>query len=135
MERFSRAPGGRGDHDFGRRGSSESFDHHQCRHCSVQSVGSYAGLTFHSIEGTLHGEVSAEEPVVGLRELAAGRTTGPYQVSFQIVAPESASDADTVVVEAPNRGRTIFPGAISVPAPVTGRPPIRSRAPSAMVFS
>src|SRR3984957_5330821 len=53
-------------------------------------------------------------------ELAGGRTTVSYQVGFQIVAPEPASDAGTVVVEAPNRGRTIFPGAISVPAPATG---------------
>jgi hypothetical protein len=86
----------------------------------VQPVGSYAGLTFRYIEGAIHGEVSAEEPIAGLRELAAGRATVPYQVSFLIVAPAAASDADTVVVEAPNRGRTIFPGAISVPAPVTG---------------
>jgi hypothetical protein len=86
----------------------------------VQSVGTYAGLTFRSIEGTVHGEVSAEESVAGLRELAAGRTTVPYQVNFQIVAPEAGSEADAIIVEAPNRGRTIFPGAISVPAPVTG---------------
>ena len=86
----------------------------------VQPVRSYAGLTFRYIEGAIHGEVSAAEPIAGLRELAGGRTTVPYQISFHIVAPEAASDADTVVVEAPNRGRTIFPGAISVPAPVTG---------------
>jgi hypothetical protein len=55
-----------------------------------------------------------------LREAAAGRTTVPYQVSFQIVAPEAASNVDAVVVEAPNRGRTIFPGAIGVPAPLAG---------------
>jgi Alpha/beta hydrolase domain len=85
----------------------------------VRPVGSYAGLTFRYIEGAVHGEVSAEEPIAGLRELAAGRTTVPYQVSFHIVAPEAASEADAVVVEAPNRGRSIFPGAISVPAPVT----------------
>jgi Alpha/beta hydrolase domain len=86
----------------------------------VQPVGSYSGLTFRYIEGAVHGEVSAEEPIAGLRELAAGRTTVPYQVSFHIVAPEAASEADAIVVEAPNRGRSIFPGAISVPAPVTG---------------
>jgi hypothetical protein len=85
----------------------------------VRPVGSYAGLTFRYIEGAVHGEVSAEEPIAGLRELAAGRTTIPYRVSFHIVAP-AASEADAVVVEAPNRGRSIFPGAISVPAPVTG---------------
>jgi hypothetical protein len=86
----------------------------------VLPVGSYGGLTYRYVEGVIHGEVSAEERVVGLRELAAGRTTVPYQVSFHIVAPEAASEADAVVVEAPNRGRSIFPGAISVPAPVTG---------------
>ena len=86
----------------------------------VRPAGSYSGLTFRYIEGAVHGEVSAEEPIAGLRELAAGRTTVPYQVSFHIVAPEAASEADAVVVEAPNRGRSIFPGAISVPAPAPG---------------
>ncbi len=87
----------------------------------VRPVGGYAGLTFRFIEGTMHGEVSAEEPVAGLRELAAGRTTVPYQASFEIVAPEAGAEADAVVVEAPNRGRTIFPGMIA--APVVGTRP------------
>ncbi len=86
----------------------------------MRPVGSYAGLAFRFIEGIVHGEVSAEEPVTGLREVAAGRTTVPYEVSFQIVAPEAGSEADAVVVEAPNRGRTIFPGMIAVPAVATG---------------
>jgi hypothetical protein len=85
----------------------------------VLPAGSYAGLTFRSIEGTVYGEVSAEEPVAGLKELAAGRATVPYQVSFQIVAPEADSEADAIVVEAPNRGRTIFPGMIAAPALAT----------------
>jgi hypothetical protein len=82
----------------------------------VLPVGIYAGLTYRYVEGAIHGEVSAEEPVAGLKELAAGRTTVPYKVNFHIVAPEAASEADTVVVEAPNRGRSIFPGVIGVPA-------------------
>jgi len=86
----------------------------------VQPVGSYAGLPFRYIEGAIHGEVSAEEPIAGLRELAAGRATVPYEAIFHLVAPEAASDADAVVVEAPNRGRTIFPSAIGVRAAVTG---------------
>ena len=89
----------------------------------VRPVGSHAGLTFRLVEGTVHGEVSAEEPVAGLRALAAGRTTVPYEVSFQIVAPEAGSEADAIVVEVPNRGRTIFPGMIAVPATVTGPNP------------
>ena len=86
----------------------------------AQPVGSYAGHSFRYIEGAIHGEVSAEEPIAGLRELAAGRTAVPYQVSFHIIAPEAASETDAVVVEAPNRGRTIFPNAIGVAAAVTG---------------
>ncbi len=86
----------------------------------AQPVGSYAGLTFRYIEGAINGEVSAEEPIAGLRALAAGQTTVPYQVSFHIIAPEAASEADAVVVEAPNRGRTIFPSAIGIAAAVTG---------------
>ena len=86
----------------------------------VQPVGSYAGHFFRYIEGAIHGEVSAEEPVAGLRALAAGQTTVPYQVSFHIIAPEAASETDAVVVEAPNRGRTIFPNAIGVGPAMTG---------------
>ena len=86
----------------------------------VRPVGSYAGLTFRYIEGAIHGEVSAEEPIAGLRELAADGRPFLIRSASNIVAPEAASDADAVVVEAPNRGRTIFPGAIGVPAPVTG---------------
>jgi Alpha/beta hydrolase domain len=86
----------------------------------AQPVGSYAGLTFRYIEGAINGEVSAEEPIAGLRALAAGQTTVPYRVSFHIIAPEAASEADAVLVEAPNRGRTIFPNAIGIAAAVTG---------------
>jgi hypothetical protein len=82
----------------------------------VLPVGIYAGLTYRYIEGAIHGEVSAEEPVAGLRQLAAGRGAIPFEVNFHIVAPEPASEADTVVVEAPNRGRSIFPSIIGVPA-------------------
>ena len=39
----------------------------------VQPVRSYAGLTFRYIEGAIHGEVSAAEPIAGLRELAGGQ--------------------------------------------------------------
>jgi hypothetical protein len=86
----------------------------------VLPAGSHGGLTYRYVEGVIHGEASAEERVAGLRELAAGRTAVSYHVIFHIVAPEAASEADAVVVEAPNRGRAIFPGTISIPAPVTG---------------
>ena len=56
----------------------------------VQQVGSYAGLNFRYLEGVVHGEVSAEEPIVGLRDLAAGRSAVPYEVSYHIVAPDGA---------------------------------------------
>jgi Alpha/beta hydrolase domain len=86
----------------------------------VQPVGSYAGWTYRYLEGVVHGEVSAEEPIAGLREFAAGRATVPYHVTFHLVAPDAASAAAAVVVEAPNRGRTILPGAIGAAAAVTG---------------
>jgi hypothetical protein len=82
-------------------------------------AGSYAGVAYHYIEGVIHGEVSAAEPVAGLRELAAGRATVPYSIAFHIVAPELASDADAIVVEAPNRGNNIVARSIAVPAATT----------------
>src|ERR1700722_9693045 len=39
----------------------------------VQPAGSYAGLAFRYIEGAINGEVSDEEPIAGLRALAAGQ--------------------------------------------------------------
>jgi hypothetical protein len=83
-------------------------------------VGTYGGLAWRYLEGVIHGEVSAAESVVGLSELAAGRATVPYEVAFHIVAPESASEADSVVVEAPNRGNPVL--ARSLGAPVATAP-------------
>jgi hypothetical protein len=105
---FGRATGGSGDDNFGSVAQANPSTITSVDIADVQPVGSYAGLSFRYIEGALHGEVSAAEPIAGLRGLAGGRTTVPYQVSFHIVAPEAASDADTVVVEAPNAGGRSF---------------------------
>ena len=40
-------------------------------------AGAYAGLAWRAIEGAIHGEVSAAEPVAGLDALAAGRAGVP----------------------------------------------------------
>jgi hypothetical protein len=82
-------------------------------------AGTYAGVAYRFIEGVVHGEVSAAEPVAGLSELAAGQATVPYEIAFHLVAPESASDADTVVVEAPNRGNNILARTVRDPSPTT----------------
>ncbi|MGB3580679.1 MAG: hypothetical protein WBA40_06160, partial [Roseiarcus sp.] len=78
-------------------------------------VGTYGGLAWRYLEGVIHGEVSAAEPVAGLSELAAGRATVPYEVAFHIVAPESPAEADAVVVEAPNRGNPILARSLGDP--------------------
>jgi len=82
-------------------------------------AGSYAGVTYRYVEGVIHGEVSATEPVAGLSELASGRATIPYEIAFHVVVPESASDASAIVVEAPNRGNNIIARTIGVPDPTT----------------
>ncbi len=92
----------------------------------VLPVGSYGGLSYRYVEGVIHGEVSAGERVAGLRELAAGRTAVPYHVFFHIVAPEAASEADTIVVETTNRGRSIVPGVIGVAKGPTAAEPAAS---------
>jgi len=79
-------------------------------------AGSYAGVAYRYVEGVIHGEVATGEPVAGLSELAAGRATVPYAIAFQLVAPVSASDADAVVVEVPNRGNAILARSIGDPA-------------------
>jgi hypothetical protein len=79
-------------------------------------AGTYGGWAWRYLEGVIRGEVSGAEPVAGLSELAAGRATVPYEVAFHIVAPESASEADSVVVEAPNRGNPILARSLGAPA-------------------
>jgi hypothetical protein len=78
-------------------------------------AGNYAGIEWRYIEGVIRGEVAAGEPVAGLSELGAGRASVPYVIVFHIVAPESASDADAVVVEAPNRGNPILARSLGAP--------------------
>ena len=70
-------------------------------------AGAYAGLAWRYVEGVIHGEVSTAEPVAGLRALAAGRASVPYAIAFRLIAPENVSEADAVVVEAPNRGSPV----------------------------
>ena len=98
----------------------ESFDHHQRRHRSRPTSRKLRRPDLSLYRGRYTRRSLSRRADCWLERACGGRTTVPYQVIFHIVAPEAASDADTVVVEAPNRGRTIFPGAISVPAPVTG---------------
>jgi hypothetical protein len=82
-------------------------------------AGSYAGVNYRYVEGVIRGEASATEPVAGLSELAAGRATIPYELAFHLLAPESVSEAEAVVVEAPNRGNSILARSIGVPAAAT----------------
>jgi Alpha/beta hydrolase domain len=90
-------------------------------------AGSYAGVTYRYVEGVIHGEVSAAESVAGLSELAAGRATIPYAIAFHIVAPESPTETDAIVVEAPNRGNPIIARSLGGPgvaaAPQAGASP------------
>ncbi len=78
-------------------------------------AGTFGGVAWRSLEGVIHGEVSSAEPVAGLSALAAGRPSVPYAIAFRIVAPETASNADAVVVEAPNRGNPIIARSLGAP--------------------
>ena len=78
-------------------------------------AGNYAGIAWRYVEGVIRGEVAIGEPVAGLSELAAGRTSVPYEIFFDIVAPESGSDASAIVVEAPNRGNPILARTLGAP--------------------
>jgi hypothetical protein len=78
-------------------------------------AGTFGGVAWRSLEGVIHGEVSSAEPVAGLSALAAGRPSVPYAIAFRIVAPETASNADAVVVEAPNRGNQIIARSLGAP--------------------
>jgi hypothetical protein len=85
-------------------------------------AGAYAGLAWRYVEGVIHGEVSTAEPVAGLRALAAGRASVPYAIAFRLIAPENVSEADAVVVEAPNRGSPVVARALAAPGAAGASP-------------
>ena len=88
-------------------------------------AGTFGGVAWRAIEGVIHGEASAAEPVAGLGALAAGRASVPYAIAFRIVLPATASDADAIVIEAPNRGNPIVARSLGAPdfAAVAGASP------------
>ena len=88
-------------------------------------AGTFGGVAWRAIEGVIHGEASAAEPVAGLGALAAGRTSVPYAIAFRIALPATASDADAIVIEAPNRGNPIVARSLGAPdfAAVAGASP------------
>ena len=85
-----------------------------------EPAGTFGGVAFHRIEGVIHGEVAAGEPVAGLAEAAAGRPVLPYRTGFDLIAPTDPGQADGVLVEANNRGMGVILGMLSAPGP--GRP-------------
>jgi hypothetical protein len=88
----------------------------------TQPVGVFGGIAFRRIEGVIHGEVAASEPVAGLREVAAGRALVPYETRFDLILPEDPALADGVVVEAANRGMRVLPAMLSAPGAMTTPP-------------
>ena len=88
-------------------------------------AGTFGGVAWRAIEGVIHGEASAAEPVAGLGALAAGRASVPYAIAFRIALPATASDGDAIVIEAPNRGNPIVARSLGAPdfAAVAGASP------------
>lgn len=72
-------------------------------------AGSFGGVAYERLTGQVAGVVDPAEPVVGLDELALdAEGLYPYTAAFEVVRPVDAT-AETVVVEAENRGAALLP--------------------------
>lgn len=71
------------------------------------------GSALRHIEGTIRGVVAADEAVVGLQAVAAGRQSVPYETTFEMTIPFDLARADGILVEATNRGSAIMANILS----------------------
>ena len=78
-------------------------------------AGTFNGVAFRRIQGVIHGVVSVDEPIAGLREVAAARDIVAYDSRFEMTAPEDPSRAAAIVVEAANRGSAPLQGMMNPP--------------------
>jgi hypothetical protein len=92
----------------------------------VEPVGTFGGVPFRRIQGTIHGEVAASEAVAGLPDAASGRALAPYETTFELITPEDPARADGVVVEANNRGMGVIAALLSAPPAKRPAPPAAS---------
>ena len=90
-------------------------------------LGSFGGIAFRHVQGVIHGQVAADEPVAGLQAVAAGRPLVPYETRFDLILPQDPAQADGVLVEAANRGMGVLAAMMSAPGSMT-----LSRAPGAV---
>jgi hypothetical protein len=100
----------------------------------AQPVGSYAGLAFRFIEGAIHGEVSAEEPIAGLRDLADGRAF-PIRSTSTSLRQKAHLTRTPSSLRRPIAGGPFFPAQSAFSPRSRSRMPTRSRAPWATASS
>jgi Alpha/beta hydrolase domain len=88
----------------------------------TQPAGTFGGVVYQRIWGTVSGVVAPSDTLHGFYELqhdAAGNYV--YQSEFEIIAPETPGTNSAIVVEAENRGRPVFFNALHE-AEVAGPP-------------
>lgn len=81
---------------------------------SVAADGTYRGVDYVKVAGTVHGQVDGAEAVVGLDALPKN-SGGAYEYAadFELIVPARGQSANPVIyIDAENRGRAISQGAL-----------------------
>ena len=78
-----------------------------------QPAGTFGGVAYRRVWGTVSGIVAAREALLGFDQLThdADGNYG-YQSEFELIAPEKPGTNSVIVIEAENRGRPVFLNAL-----------------------
>ncbi|UGQ13981.1 hypothetical protein LO772_10470 [Yinghuangia sp. ASG 101] len=76
----------------------------------AESLGTFGGVAYERLAGTVSGVVAKGEPVAGLRSVAGADGTFRYTSGFELIRPVRPSVRGDVVVEAENRGTPVMLG-------------------------
>jgi hypothetical protein len=109
----------------GRNGSSETANEgSRITHLAIagsQPAGTFAGVAYRRVWGTVFGIVAPRDAVRGFDQLKGDDGNYVYESEFEIIEPEKLGTNSVIVVEAENRGTPVFLNALHEIA-VTGPP-------------
>ncbi len=109
----------------GRNGSSETANEgSRITHLAIagsQPAGTFAGVVYERVWGTVFGIVAPRDAVRGFDQLKGDDGNYVYESEFEIIEPEKLGTNSVIVVEAENRGTPVFLNALHEIA-VTGPP-------------
>lgn len=78
-----------------------------------QPAGTFAGVAYRRVWGTVSGIVAAREALLGFDQLTHDADGNyDYQSEFELIAPEKPGTNSVILIEAENRGRPVYLNAV-----------------------